>query len=308
MTIPAKNLYQKNGLIVMYLARKLLGKKPGDRMEKIVDIASAMNVGRGTVQTAIRNLEESGAISLEVRGHLGTYITAIDYAVLLAVSGMSHLVGVMPLPYSKRYEGFATGVYNVLNQGSGVLVSLAFMPGSKRRIESLLEERYNFAVVSQASADHYASENDQIEILFSFSAHTYVDNHALICRKDYRGDYSGMRIGVDYSSFDQLSMTTRFFKNQTIELVPMKYSSIIDNIKTNKIDGAIWSIEERIAHDTELRYEPIQSINDLKNTQTALLIRKDDEGTRNFLNRFFDVEQVESIQKAVLNNEMLPNY
>ncbi len=303
-----QNLYHKNGLIIMALARKLLGKQPGDRMENIIDIAAGMSVGRGTVQTAIRTLEEGGAIALDVRGHLGTFITAIDYTVLMSVSGMTHLVGVMPLPYSKRYEGLATGIYNVLNEKSGVPVNLAYMPGSERRINSLLEERYDFAVLSRAAADHHVSENDQIEILFSLNEHTYVSDHGFICRENYEPGDTVMRIGVDHSSFDILSMTSFFFQNRKIKIVPMKYSSVINNIKAKKIDGAIWSLEEQIIRDPELRYEPIQSNMDSKYTQAALLIRKSDDGTKNFLERFFDIDEVERIQGCVLNNEVLPNY
>lgn len=301
-------MFQKNGLIVMYLARKLLDCQPGDKMEKIVDIAAAMNVGRGTVQTAIKNLENSGAISLETRGHLGTFITAIDYPALLHVSGMSHLVGVMPLPYSKRYEGLATGIYNVLNQVSGSPVSLAFMPGAERRIDSLLERRYNFAVVSRESADHYVSQQENLEILFVCSKHTFVKEHAFISRSDFAGIQAGMRVGIDYSSFDQISLTTQLVQNNNIELIPMKYSSIIDNIKTGKIDGAVWSLEDRIIIDTELKYEEISSTTDAKNTKAAILIRDDDEGTRNFLKRFFEKQKVEEIQQLVLDDKMLPNY
>lgn len=55
-------------------------------------------------------LQENGAIKLESKGHLGTFLIAKNTAILLAFAGITSIVGVMPLPYSKRYEGFATGL------------------------------------------------------------------------------------------------------------------------------------------------------------------------------------------------------
>lgn len=301
-------LYQKNGLTTIYLSKKLLVKKVGDRLDKIVDISNAMNVGRGTVQKAIKYLEDINAIALDTRGHLGSFITDINYSTLFEISGISHIVGVMPLPYSKRYEGLATGIYQTLNNADCIPASLAFMPGSEQRINSLKEGRYNFAVVSRDTAEYYIHNDENIFAMYTLNEHTYVNNHALICRADFNGEYNGMRVGVDNFSFDQLSMTTSFFENIAIELVQIKYSNIIENIKNNNIDAAIWSLEDKIENDPDLKYVILNHSNGANNTKATILVRKDDEGTQNYLQHFFDCDKVEQIQKSVLKNELSPCY
>ncbi|MDF2613459.1 MAG: transcriptional regulator [Clostridia bacterium] len=292
----------------MHLAEELLGKQVGDRIETIVNLAEKFQVGRGTVQTAMKTLKELNAIDMEARGHMGTIITKMDYSVLLNVSGLSSIVGVMPLPYSKRYEGLATGIYNVLNQ-TNVSVHLAFMGGADRRLGALLDKRYDFVVASKLTALHYLKEKQPVDILVALSPKTYVNDHSLIVRKDFKGYFNGMKIGVDYSSFDQLSMTSRYFQNKSIELIPLKYGHIIANLKNKKIDGAIWSIEERLLADEDLKFENIHAASeDIENTQAVIIVRKNDTSIINFLSRFFDKEKVEKYQQDVLDNKILPNY
>ncbi|MDF2596429.1 MAG: transcriptional regulator [Clostridia bacterium] len=301
-------LMQKNGIVLMHMAEELLGKQEGDRIETIVNLAEKFQVGRGTVQTAMKTLKELGAIDMEARGHMGTIITKIDYSVLLNVSGLSSIVGVMPLPYSKRYEGLATGIYNVLNQ-TNVAVHLAFMAGADKRLRALLDKRYDFVVASKLTALHYLKEKQPIDILVTLSSKTYVNDHSLIVRQDFTGYYEGMRIGVDYSSFDQFSMTNKYFQNKSVELVPLKYGQIIANLKNKKIDGAIWSMEERLLADEELKFESIHAEREeIENTQAVIIVRKNDVSIINFLSHFFDKAQVEKYQQDVLDKKIIPNY
>lgn len=100
-------LMSKNGRVTMLLARELLAHNEGDRIKTIGEYAGYFDTGRGTVQSALRFLQDSGAISLESKGHLGTYILMLNYKNLWEISDPGVIMGVMPLPYSKRYEGLA---------------------------------------------------------------------------------------------------------------------------------------------------------------------------------------------------------
>ena len=112
----------------------------------------SLSLGRGTVQGALRLLEEMGAIRLESRGHLGTFLSRKDDQALWEIAGMSHVVGVMPLPYSRKYEGLATGLVEAFRE-INVPFNLAFMRGSTHRIDALQSGRYDFAVVSGLAAE-----------------------------------------------------------------------------------------------------------------------------------------------------------
>ncbi|MFV0343421.1 MAG: GntR family transcriptional regulator YhfZ [Anaerocolumna sp.] len=301
-------LMQKNGVVLMHLAQSLLAKQEGDRLETIINISNELKVGRGTVQTALKNLQAFGALDFETRGHKGSMITQIDYGILMKISGIKNLVGVMPLPYSKRYEGLATGIYKTLNSDD-ISTNLAFMSGAERRINSLLDGRYDFCIMSRLSAKHYVKDNIPIEIIAQMSDKTYVNEHILIVNNKFTDFFEGMRIGVDYSSFDQMDMTQRYFRDKNITIVPIKYNQIIESIRNHTIDGSIWSFEENIINNIELKCIDINDTTQSKeNTQAVIVTRCEEIGIKNYFKRFFDAEQVESIQKDVISNKIMPNY
>ena len=64
-------LYQKIGVTIEKLALNLLSKNAGDRIPPIAQYQEEFEVSRGTIQNAIRYLEEAGAVSLTHHGHQG---------------------------------------------------------------------------------------------------------------------------------------------------------------------------------------------------------------------------------------------
>ena len=299
-------LMQKVGIIAQLLAEEFLGMDVGQRLLTVEALTKKHNTSRGTIQQSLQKLKDLDAIILEPQGHLGTYIKDIDYTKLLSICSTGNLVGVMPLPYSKRYEGLATGIYTVLNENAKTSVNLAFMGGSDRRLQAMLDGRYNFAIMSLSTAKNYVEKGYDIDISYRLTEHTYVNSHALIMRKDF--NKTPVKIGVDSTSFDQLSMTTKYFQNQQIEIVPLQYSHVIESIKNGNIDAGIWSLEEKIKSDNELKFIAIDNIYDKQSTSATIVIKKDDTITMNFMKRFFNVKDVESIQKRVQDNIQLPNY
>lgn len=82
----------------------------GARLPRVRDVAELLGVGNGTVQSALRLLEEAGAIKTVARGHLGTFLVGSDRAALWRLSGLGAVQAAMPLPHSRRFEGLATGL------------------------------------------------------------------------------------------------------------------------------------------------------------------------------------------------------
>lgn len=302
------NMFHKYAVALSYVALNFLEKKPGDRADTVVELTTALNMARGTVQKSLKTLESSGAISLETHGHLGTLIKSIDYIKLINFTGIVSLVGVMPMPYSDRYEGLATGLSQVLNC-TNINVNLAFMNGADQRVKLLLDGRYDFCVMSVQAAKHYIKNDYSVEIAAKMSPNTYVNEHRLIVRHGFTGIFPGMRIGVDPSSTDQINMTKDYFKEKEIEIVPLKYIHIIDYLKKQIIDGTIWSCESRIQEDTEL--ESIQIFDSERlhdSTASAIVVRKGEVAVTSFLKKFLDLNEVEALQKQVIEKKITPAY
>ena len=100
---------KKKGIVVNYLASDLLQKKKGDRVLSVTEYQNKYAVSRGTVQNAWTFLKEIKAIKVKSHGHMGTFIEEIDYSILQEYALSDTILGTMTLPYSRLYEGLATG-------------------------------------------------------------------------------------------------------------------------------------------------------------------------------------------------------
>ncbi|PLR80610.1 GntR family transcriptional regulator YhfZ [Bacillus sp. V33-4] len=237
-------LYSKNGLATKNIALELLAIENGQKIPTVSDFCERLNLGRGTVQGSIKLLEMLGAIELEARGHLGTFLLNKDVSVLLDISGTGPLVGVMPLPYSKKYEGLATGIvdgFERLNKR----ISLAYMRGASNRLEALKSRRYDFAIVSRLAAEEGIKLHKGLEIVKSFGLGSYVSKHKVFLANPAKKRIeSGMRIGIDRSSPDQATVTLLECQGLDVEFVDVNYMQLFQMLKENQIDAAVWNIDE----------------------------------------------------------------
>lgn len=302
-------LMQKNGIIAVTLARELLSKDVGDRILTVAQLAEKYSTARGTIQSALKFLQDYDAVSLEARGHLGTFITSINYIKLLDIADIKTILGVMPLPYSKVYEGLATGLYNTLVT-SNISVGLAYMRGANTRIEALKEQRYDFAVISKLAAEHYISEGHDIEIIDEFGNFTYVNEHILMFSKGSKNTIEdGMKIGIDYSSLDQVILTKYHCQGKNVEFVPLIYSQILNSILRGEIHAAIWNKDDLQDRDIKIQFKPINnSIFAYKDTNAVIVANTKNSSFNTLLKKFINKEKVLDIQKKVINGEITPNY
>lgn len=307
MNVKSK-LMQKNGYMATIMAIDFLSKEEGDRINTVAQLSEEYGTGRGTVQNALKLLQEYGAVSLEARGHLGTFISTIDYKKLMEIADIKTLLGVMPLPYSKAYEGLATGIYNTLNT-SGVSAGLAFMRGAAKRVEALLEKRYDFAVISKLAAEYYINKEAEIEILCEFGDRTYVSEHIVMFSEAKTEITDGMRIGIDYSSIDQASLTEYLTLNKKVELVPLIYSQIFESMEKGRIDAAVWNNDDVIDKNSRFTFKNINSeAFQWKDTNAVVVVRKGSSSLNQLLRRFLAREEVLKLQEMVVKGEIIPNY
>ena len=92
------------------LARYLLGEQCGNRLKTIDELAGECGSSVGLTQAALKTLESSGAIRIERRGRNGSYLVEMDNKALLAHIDITNVVCAMPLPYTRLYEGLASGL------------------------------------------------------------------------------------------------------------------------------------------------------------------------------------------------------
>src|SRR5699024_11523810 len=95
-----ESLFTKNGLAAQKIAKELIKVKKEERIPRINDFEKKLGLSRGTVQGALKVLEDLRAIQLESRGHLGTFLVYKDINILKEIAGVGVMMGAMPLQTS----------------------------------------------------------------------------------------------------------------------------------------------------------------------------------------------------------------
>lgn len=301
---------KKKGIIVNYLASDLLQKKKGDRVLSITEYQKKFAVARGTIQNAWTFLKENQAVKVKSHGHLGTFIEEIDYSILQEFALSDTVLGTMTLPYSRLYEGLATGIYEVFNKNN-IKLNLAYIRGSKERIRSISNQTYRFAVVSKFAAQQAILNEEPIEISLDFGIHSYLSEHVLLFRnKTQKEIQKDMRVAIDYTSIDQQLLTKSVVKNEKVKYVEMPGHQIIQALKNNQIDAGIWNFDEiRDKNYQGLHYIPITQNKMADDISTSVIItHQKDSSMQAFFQKSVNKDEILSIQKSVCDGNLVPQY
>jgi DNA-binding transcriptional ArsR family regulator len=308
-----RRLLTKQGYIARALARKLIGASSEEKIPGVAKLAQDHNVGYGTVQEAMRLLEETGAVRFRRRGAQGTVLEEVRDEVLWYVANAGHLVGSMPLPYSRRYEGLATGLHTILS-GAGIPISLSYMRGGIRRLEALIGGGSNFAITSLYTMKVFLEENPgALTVVMELGPGSYVTEHRLILADPTKRRIEpGMRVGIDRDSADQTRITemeVRRLKGQ-VRLLPMTYTHLLRELQSGLLDAAVWNAED--INGSRFNVVPLESpeARELSGTNTvaAIGVRADDEFSARVVEKKLNRERLLEIQRRVLEGSELPRY
>jgi DNA-binding transcriptional ArsR family regulator len=294
------------GAAAVGLARMLLVEHPGSRLPTVSEYAARLGVGLGTVQRALRMLEEGGAVELEARGRLGTYLTAIDRARLWEMSQSGLLLGLMPLPYTRRYEGLATGLRASMSELE-IPFSIAFMSGADTRVKAL-EPAGSFAIVSKLAARRMRERGRPVKEAIDFGPGSFVEGHCLVWAP--RARRRRPRIGIDLQSLDQVEFARREF-GEGADLVDVPYLQVVEQLRAGAFDVTVWARDAlRDIGDLEITdfSSPASREAEPLNTSAVVVTDSEDALTAALLENELDVEEVTRVQAAVLAGERPPRY
>lgn len=299
--------YRKKGLALMFLAKKFFLLKTGDRVSTIDELCNESDLSRGTMQSALEILKDDGAITTVSKGHLGTYLEALDQDRLLGYLDNRNVVCAMPLPYTKHYEGLATGFYRAFSNHR-LHLSLAYMSGSMKRLEGLLDDRYDFIIASGLTADSLVNDYP-VEIAADLPRETYLSEHVILFSKDSPMKIEdGMRIGVDSNSLDYAILTKAILKQHNVIKVETPYNQIVQQIESKSIDAAIWNRDEVMSKNYPVAYKSIDSPMIARGSQAVVICKKGNEFIKRVLDQYLQVKRLQQVQTGVINGTILPEY
>ncbi|XXM71374.1 GntR family transcriptional regulator YhfZ [Lysinibacillus sphaericus] len=306
-----EKLYSKNGLAAKIIAQELIETKIGEKIPRVSDYSEKLNFGRGTVQSALSLLEQLKGIKLDPRGHLGTFLLKKDDNLLREIAGISPLIGSMPLPYSRKYEGLATGIVEAF-EATGKNLYLTYMRGGLNRIETVRTKRCDFAIVSLMTAEKVLSDYPSLKIMKRLGANSYVSSHKIFLADALKDEVmDGMKIGVDMDSLDQRNLTFAEFEGRNVEFVNVNYMQLFDMLFSKKIDAAVWNMDDRrmIRSFKAIDFQNPSAKKVSEGTSEAVLIidgDREEEIAEKWSS--VEIERILDIQKSVETGERIPSY
>jgi hypothetical protein len=304
-TVNETTLLKKNGQAIINIAKAFLEINIDTRMDSIPKYAEKFELSVGTIQKAIKFLEDEKMVTLERKGHLGTVVKSIKYEKLLNYAGISTIVCVMPLPYSKRYEGLATGLKQCFAD-KNIPFYFAHMGGAGIRINFLEKGLYDFAIISKLAAEQAIKSGQKIEIAFEFGKNTYVSSHVLF----KRDNITIKKVGIDPNSQDQCLLTTDHFKdNNDIEMVKINYNKIPELLKRGIIDATVWNLDEIEEQNMKINYDELENkaLVNLAN-EAVLIVKQNDSALKNIAGKVINKNHILQMQKDILNDKIYPSY
>jgi hypothetical protein len=307
-----ERLLNKNGRAAVMIARELFDWQVGTQILRVADYAEKFQVGNGTIQGALHVLAEMGAIQLETRGQFGTFLTGIDRNQTRTVAGLGPLLGSMPLPYSRRYEGLATAFYEVAARG-GASISLNYMRGGSTRGDALRRGQVDFTVISAMAFDMAGKGEPGLTAIAILPEGTYVGDHAVLLVDPAAGGIAdGMKVGLDPSSIDQLELTRAECSGRRVSLVEAPYTVLLDKLLRREIDAVIWNADEVQVRHPDISVRPLQSEVgrevSRRRTRAALVARADRHGVVDLLRNVMNPAALTAVQAEVLAGQRLPSY
>lgn len=306
----AKLFYQKTGIAIEQIASELFLLEVGERIPNVSEFQELYGLARGTVQNALKFLKEEQAIATISKGHLGTFLTHIDYKQLQHYANADQLKGTMPLPYSKLYEGLATGLY-LLFREQDIKLSMAYIRGSEERIQAVDQGIYDFAITSRFAAEKVIAHNPNLVLAKAFGGESYLSKHVLLLGADYpEGITDGMRVGVDRDSLDHLVLTEAMVQGKQVELIDMPANQLIYALREGQIDAGVWNYDEIIDKQIgDLNYHFIQEEGYHQAMAEAVLIcRADHKVIRSICEKYLPTQKIREIQQNIKAGTMTPRY
>jgi hypothetical protein len=292
------------------LAEYFLSLEPGLNIESVRDLAASLDASVGLISESIAFLESSGAISIERRGQLGSFLTGSSIGALWNLARSEPLVISHTLPSNRRYEGLATALKKVFNE-EGIDTYFIFIRGSKTRLNSLREKRCTIAIVSQFAAEGLKTRQEQIAAILHPGS--FLKSHQVFYRSDIPSEKKPLDVAIDPDSFDQTQLSNIEFKSDEVNYQRITFMNIHHYLATKKVDLAIWTeedMQDRMGESVLMRplSEPTRSLIKDRNTRAALVIRAEDQATCHLINKLVNADLIASIQNDVVVGSTIPEY
>ena len=313
----SKNFFLKHRLVVMNISRDLFVTEPGERLHTIEYYIEKFSVSRGTIQMAMQFLVENGCISTQFCGHLGTFLLTKNTDRLWEFTGIGTLAGAMSIPLDTMTSGLATGICDCMRAGD-ISFNCIFIHGSYARVNSLLQGKCDFAIVTTLAYQVLRESHKNIKAIMDLPGCPYTARYVLLFKDPGKTKVEdGMTVSFDPTSVDQSYLTKLVSRNRkkiVFKRTPSFFNTRL-SITSGESDVTVvnTSVADSLgpdfkAHVKEL-YLPEYAKEDVERLRTpVILVLKDNYGLDALLKQTLNTGIISRSQKGVMTGTQLPNY
>jgi hypothetical protein len=292
------------------LANYLLAAAVGSQLLSTRELADQFGASLGSISAAVNQLEEIGAVTINRRGRLGSFLEQKSIGKLWNTIENRPLVIALTLPSFPKCEGLATGIYTLLNN-AGIEIYLIFIRGSNNRIKALRDGHCHAVVMSALAADELSGPGE--EIVLRLPPQSFVTDHRVFYRNQEPDPSRPLRVGIDYDSFDIVYLTELEFAGQEVEFQEMTLMQIDRHMDKSFVDAAVSNLDhiERV-FSREIASRPlsprVQELLGDRDTSAAVIIPAGADPVRIVLKEVLDPDQLLEIQQKVVEGLIVPRY
>lgn len=222
------------------IARDILELGAGGRIPTTVHYQNTLGIGSGTVQKALRELKEAGAVSLVARGHQGTFIEELDLAALWSAARLSPLHILLTPSSPPEVTALASAIAKRLS-ALGIATTAGFAAGARARAEALLRGDADATLMSAGAADAITSTlgaRNFHRVDFPGASYYAPGSLTMVTRSD--GPQPPRRVAIDEGSEDHSRLTRAAFAAQDVQYVPYPFTTVPRSVLLGDVDAGIW--------------------------------------------------------------------
>lgn len=293
------------------LAEVFLSCETGDRIPTFSALHDLLQVGTGTIQSAIRDFQEQGAIELQAVQRAGTLLISKDIERLWSYLPNRHIVGLLPEPSTLEMRGLAMGLRAAFDS-YGVPLVIVYGYGSEVRFDRVLSEEAgaDLVISSRAAARHRQRSDGALSIQLDFGRNSFYQAESLVLVRRKSDALAGAgveSVGIDYSSYDHSEMTRAAFPEA--RYVEVDYTEIPFELLAGTIDAAVWhrTVRLDLLESGPFSIEPFRlpsECPDLEDAENAVVSVKASNGVVRGLLKGLEVRKVVDTQQAVLRGKL----
>lgn len=292
------------------LAKYMIQLQEGDRLPSIRELARRTKMSVGSISQTLKSLENMGAISVDRRGRLGSFISSRSLGELWNLAEGDPLVIAMTLPMHRRFEGLATGLKRALEQ-AGIATYLIFIRGSRTRLKALREKRCHVAIMSGLAADELSSHGE--EILLRLPPGSWVSDYSIFYRHPLPEAGRLLRVAVDPDSFDHKRLTELEFSGQEISFRRASFVQFPRLLKNGDVDAILWTTDQEEAFSGGgIVHRPLSDVVmqlvGEKSVSATFVAQANSDVVRAVVKAAINADDIMEIQRKVVGGEMIPEY